>query len=115
MKTYICEPKNCFGTTEGDLKLSIIIIKSHSHPVLIKSNTTMKYNWSLKDKGKNFIMKWSIAETARSYTCGTKWCDLCVTEKLLSAKANPKKLLKKQSEAISSCCQRMKYTLRCLR
>ena len=48
MKTYICESKNYFGTTEGDLKLSIIIIKSHSHPVLIKKQHNYEIKLELK-------------------------------------------------------------------
>ena len=64
-----------------------------------KSNRTFKYICNLKDKDENFIIKWSIAETASPYTSGTKWCDLCLTEKLLLAKADPETLLKQRSEA----------------
>ena len=42
----------------------------------------------------------SIAETPSFYTCGTRQCDVCLTEKLLIAKADSKTLLKEGSETI---------------
>ena len=46
------------------------------------------------------------------YTCGSKRCDLCLTEKLLIAKTDPKTLLNKKSEKISKCRHGNKFTLK---
>ena len=71
MKTYICETKFLFGTTEGEFIIFLIIIKIHSQTVLMKSNKTFKYILNLKDKDKNFTIKWIITETTCPCTCGT--------------------------------------------
>ena len=63
-------------------------------------NVTTLCMKELKNKDKNFTIKWSVSETASPYTCGTKWCNLCLTEKLLIANADFKKLLNKKSETI---------------
>ena len=81
----------------------------------MKNNRTFKYIWNLKDKGKSLTIKWSITKTGSTCTCGTRSSDLCLTEKLFIAKADPVKLLKERSKTISECRRCMKYTLRCLR
>ena len=71
-----------------------------------------KYVWKLKDKGEDFIIKWSIAAKAFRYICGSKRCDLRLTEKLLIAKADPRTLLNKRSEILSKCRHRNKFALK---
>ena len=41
-----------------------------------------------------------IVEIAIYYLSGTRWCNVCLTEKLLIAKSEPKTLWKKQLKAI---------------
>ena len=41
-----------------------------------------------------------------------KRCELCLTEKLIIAKADPKTLLNKTSEIISKCRHHNKFTLK---
>ena len=43
--------------------------------------------WELKDKVEYFNIKWSVAAKASPYICCSKRCDLCLTRKLLIAKA----------------------------
>ena len=43
---------------------------------------------------------------------GSKCCDLCLTEKLLITKADPRTVLNKRSETVSKCCHRNKFTLK---
>ena len=57
----------------------------------------------------------ALQEELALYTHGTRWCDLCLTKKLLIAKADPKTLLKKRWEIIGMCRYRIKYTLSRLR
>ena len=55
------------------------------------------YIWKLKDLGKAFILKWSIAAYASPYRCGTRRCDLCITEKYIIERADQKRLLNKRT------------------
>ena len=71
-----------------------------------------KYIWKLKDLGKAFILKWSIAAYASPCRCGTRHCDLCITEKYIIARADQKRLLNKRTEFISKCRHRNKFLLR---
>ena len=77
-----------------------------------KKTELPKYVWNLKDKGEDFTIKWSVAAKAFPYTCGSKRCDLCLTEKLLIAKADQRTLLNKRFEIVSKCRHRNKFTLK---
>ena len=66
-----------------------------------KETELSKYVLYLKDKGEDFTIKWSVAEKVCRYICGSRRCDLCLTEKLLIAKADPKTLLNKRFEIVS--------------
>ena len=68
--------------------------------------------WKLKDLEKTFVLKWSIAAYASPYRCGTRRCDLCITEKYIIARADQKRLLNKRTEFISKCRHRNKFLLR---
>ena len=57
-----------------------------------------KHIWKIQDKGINFNVKWSVAAYASTYRCGSRRCDLCLTEKYVTARANHKNLLNKRTE-----------------
>ena len=80
-----------------------------------KRTELSKYVQYLKDKGEDFTIKWSVATKGSPYICGSKRCDLCLTEKLLMAKADPRTILNKRSEIVSKCRHRNKFTLKCFR
>ena len=65
-----------------------------------KSSIIFEYILNLKDKDKNFTITWSIAQTASPYTLETRWCNLCLTEKLPLAKSDTKALLKSDQKLI---------------
>ena len=78
-----------------------------------KRNTTelSKYYWELHDKGvdkKDIKVDWRIERQAHKYKCGTRRCDLCLTEKLVIALADKSTMLNKRSEIISACPHRTK-------
>ena len=80
-----------------NLRLSIIIIKLNSHDALMKKQRnfqTFKCIGNLKDKDKNSTIERSIAEAASSYTCGTRCCDLRLTENFVTPKVDSKNLFK---------------------
>ena len=107
------ETKSYLGTAEDTFKTRFNNHKkSFKHRAYEKETELSKYIWSLKDESINYTIKWSVAATAIPYTCGSKRCDLCLTEKLLIAQADPKTLLNKRSEIVSKCRHRNKFTLK---
>ena len=77
-----------------------------------KGTELSKYVLYLKDKSQSFTIKWSVAAKVSSYIYGSKHYDLCLTEKLLIAKADRRTLLNKKSEIVSKCRHRNKFTLK---
>ena len=75
-----------------------------------KDTELSKYIWQLKEEGLEGNIKWDIARRAAPYKCGTRKCDLCITEKLEIALANPENLLNRRSEIVSTCRHRTKHT-----
>ena len=46
---------------------------------------------------------------ATPYKCSARRCNLCLTEKYVTARAYQEQLLKKRTEIISKCRHRSKY------
>ena len=83
------------------LKLNIIIIKNYSHHIdEIAADVSNSFVAS-KTKTKISPSNGALQKQLSLYTWGTRWCNLCQTEKLLIAKAEPKTLLNKRSENIA--------------
>ena len=68
--------------------------------------------WTLKDKEVDFDIKWDIIVKSAPYICGSRKCDLCLSEKLIIARADPGKLLNSRAEIISKCRHQNKFTLK---
>ena len=62
-----------------------------------------KFIWSLKEKKKDFEVKWSILKRAVVYHNGPRRCNLCLEDKLQILKADKRTLLNKRSELFSKC------------
>ena len=69
-----------------------------------------KYVWKLKKMGLKFEIKWSIVKHARPYKKGSKYCDLCLSEKTVIALAGPSSL-NKRKEILSKCKHMNDYKL----
>ena len=67
-----------------------------------------KYLRELKEENVDYNLQWSIKAYASPYTWGTGKCDLCLTEKMIIARSDPKKLL--NGELISKCTQKQVST-----
>ena len=80
-----------------------------------KSTESSKYFWELKDNNIQHNLKWCIASKARPYVCGSRKCDLCLTEKLTIIKADPESLLNTRDELVSKCKHMNKFTLSCFK
>ena len=105
--------KYYYGLSEPEFKSRYANHKS-SLKYPSKRNTTelSKYYWELRDKGvdkKDIKVDWRIERQAHKYKCGTRRCDLCLSEKLVIALADKSTMLNKRSETISACPHRTKY------
>ena len=99
-----------YGLTEGPFKTSYY---NHTHSFWEKSckNDTelSKYIWDLQDSSQQYQIKWDIVHHAAPYKCGTRRCDVCLTEKMVIATANPATMLNKRAEIVSTCRQCAKF------
>ena len=72
----------------------------------------------LRHKLWHSILLWSwclclcVAAYASIYRCGSRRCDLCLTEKYVIARANHKNLSNKRIELISKCRHKNKHILK---
>ena len=105
-----------YGASESEFKTRFNNhTKSFRHRKHENETEFSKYLWSLKYQKIDFDLSWSIAARASSYKCGTRRCDLCLTEKSIIVRAEPKGLLNKRTELISKCRHRNKFILKNLK
>ena len=108
--------KNYYGTSEGTFKERYNNhTASFRNKTKEKSTELSKHIWELKDNNIPYQLKWCIAYKARPYVCGSKKCDLCLSEKLAIIKADPSSLLNTRDELVSKCRHRNKFALRCFK
>ena len=69
--------------------------QSFRHISHINDMELSKYLWTLKANGTDYHLKWSVKSYASRCKCGTRRCDLRLTEKMIIALADPKVLLNK--------------------
>ena len=104
------------GAVEGAFKFRYNnLTKSFRNRYYEDDTELSKYIWKLKNierSWKNITLKWSIAAYASPHRCGTRLCDLCITEKYINARADQERLLNKRTEFISKCCHRNKFPLK---
>ena len=65
--------------------------------------------WSLKEKNKEYNIKWDIVKQVPSYKSGGKQCSLCSNEKLYILKAEKGSILNKRSELFSRCIHQRRF------
>lgn len=108
-KTYI-------GSSETEIKLRLANHKhSFSDPKLRNSTRLSAYVHALKDNKHQFEMKWDIIDKLTPYTCGSRRCNLCLTEKYRILGSDPTTTLNARNEIASKCRHRFKYKLRNVR
>ena len=71
---------------------------SFRHKKRVNDTELSKYLWKLKEENADYDLQWSIKAYTSPYKCGTRKCDLCLTEKLIIPRSDPKKLLNKRTE-----------------
>ena len=101
-----------YGTSEGEFKTRYKHhIKAFRHRECMNETELSKHVWNLKDHGLNNNLSWEIHKKASPYQCGSKRCDLCLSEKVSIICADPGTLLHKRTELISKFLHRNKFLL----
>ena len=85
--------------------------KSFNHRRYEKDSKLSEFVWKLRDKNIPHSVKWEIVIRAAPYKCGTKRCNLCLTEKVMIARSNHKGLLNKRTELMKKCRHKNKHLI----
>ena len=105
-------PKVYIGSTETPFKQRYANhLTSFRHEKHESRTELSKYIWKLKREGNIFRVSWDILKRAPAYSCLSKRCDLCLTEKLMISSADKPTLLNKRSELVSKCRHQNKFCL----
>ena len=107
-KQYIGLTENTFKTRYGNHKASLI------HESKRSTTQLSQYFWNLKDTGENPSMdsiKWEIVQKSSPYACGSRKCDLCLSEKLQIIINRGQDLLNKRTEIANKCRHNAKFKL----
>ena len=80
-----------------------------------KSTELSNYVWELKEKDINYFINWDMAMKSQKYICRSRECELCISEKLLFARADANVLLNKLDELPSKDRHGSKFILKCFR
>ena len=106
---------NYIGGTEGPFKSRLashaLSFRDRKYETATKLST---YVWELSDKNEPYTITWSVKDNASPYVCGTRKCDLCITEKLHIAKAALGTTLNMRSDMVAKCRHRNKFSLKYL-
>ena len=93
-----------FGASDGEFKYRYNNHKNSFRNQDYENEIELsKHIWQLKRNGTEVNLKWSIAAYGTPYKCGTRRCDLCLTEKYIIARANQNNLYNRRTEFISKC------------
>ena len=104
-KTYV-------GSTEATFKKRYYAHKADMNKQANRNNTTLaNFVWDAKDRGEEPTVTWQILKNCKSYRCGTRKCDLCLTEKLMILKEKGPSSLNRRSELMGTCRHRRKFRL----
>ena len=73
-------------------------------------NKLQKHVWELKNKERDFSIKWSILKRVSPRTAGRSKCNLCLEEKLCILESDSALTLSKRSELFSKCRHRYMFS-----
>ena len=104
--------RNYIGLTEPPWKGRYSGHKTSFKKEYKRNETTLSQHiWKLKDRGLQANIKWSIQAKSFPYRCGSRKCDLCLTEKLHILKSDAKTTLNSRSELVNKCRHALKFKL----
>ena len=70
-----------------------------------------KHVWSLKDRNIQPEIQWKVRAKTGIYFPGAKFCDTCITEKLLILEADKRTCLNQRTEILTKCIHKRKHSL----
>ena len=79
-----------------------------------RNKTTLaQHVWDMKQQGKKEDIRWKILKKCKKYKCGSKMCDICLSEKaeIIRKKKSGMSSLNIRSELMASCRHRKKFML----
>ena len=104
--------KHYYGLTEGEFKTRYNLHTRSFRDDTEAQTELSKYIWELKRSTPPLSanIRWEIIKHAAPYRCGSRRCDLCLTEKMVIAAADTSSTLNKRSEIMSTCRHRKKFS-----
>ena len=107
------EQENLYnGSTSGTFKNRYSgHLSSFRHEHQENETELSKLIWKLKRRGVNYSISWAITKRAQPYKCGSRRCDLCLTEKVIIARCSHPGMINKRTELLAKCRHRNKYLL----
>ena len=104
--------KHYIGATELTFKSRFTNHKESFLKQSKSSSTTLsKHIWNLKGRGISYTIKWEIIRRCPLYKCGTRRCDLCLSEKYFILQADPDHCLNRNFELLQKCRHSNKFKL----
>ena len=101
-----------YRTSEGEFKSRYNNhTKSFRNRECINVPELSKHVWNLKDHGLDNNLSWEVHKKHSPNQCGSKRCDLCLSENVSIICADPDTLLNKRTELISKRQHRNKFLL----
>ena len=102
---------NYIGHTENDFKSRFRNHTTSFNNQKYRNATALsKKIWELKEKGINHNITWSIIEKSKAYQGGSRYCNLCLSEKFhILSSSN---IINKKSELLSKCRHEQKFLLK---
>ena len=87
-----------YGTSKGEFKSRYNNhTKSSRHHECMNETELLKHVWNFKDHGLDNNLSWGICKKASPYQCGSKCCELCLSEKVSIICGDPDTLLKQKN------------------
>ena len=104
------------GSTEKPFKTRYYNHTKSFNNVTYKNETKLsKCIWELKEENKNYNIEWNILHKSKPYKCGSRLCDICLSEKYQIMKHTKFKtnciLLNLRSEIMNKCRHANKFKI----
>ena len=100
------------GSTESDIKLRLANHKHSFRNKKLRNATRLSaYIHELQDRNTQWDVKWKIQAKSNPYKCGTRKCNLCLTEKYEILRSDPNVTLNKRTEIANKCQHCFKHKL----
>ena len=75
-----------------------------------KDTELSNYIWDLNDGKKSYEIKWELITKSKSYSLGSKFCNLCLTEKMFILNSDKSKTINNR-DLLTKCRHKTKFKL----